>query len=200
MKNSFSSTVAAALTLSLAAAGADAQDKPADAKPAAANPVVIFSTSMGDITMEFWPDKAPITVENFLTYVDSGFYNGTIFHRVIPGFVIQGGGMTKDMNRKPTRAPIKNEADNDLTNERGTLSMARTSDINSASSQFFINLKANASLDHSPRSYGYAVFGKVIAGMDVVDKIAAVPTGTVNMHQDVPKEPVVVLSAKRKQP
>ena len=197
MRKTLSTTLATALTLSLAAAGAAAQDKPADAKPAA-NPVVIFSTNMGDITMEFWPEKAPVTVENFLAYVDAGFFAGTIFHRVIPGFVIQGGGMTKDMSRKPTRAPIKNEADNGLNNERGTLSMARTNDVNSASSQFFINLKANASLDHSPRSFGYAVFGKVIAGMDVVDKIAATPTSSAGMHQDVPKEPVVVISAKRK--
>lgn len=162
-------------------------------------PMVVFSTNYGDFTLELYPDKAPITVENFLSYVDSGFYDGTIFHRVIPGFVIQGGGFTEDMQQKPTEAPIKNEADNGLKNERGTLSMARTSDINSATSQFFVNLKDNAFLDHGSRDFGYAVFAKVVEGMDVIDKIAAVPTGNRAGHQDVPNEPVVVKSAARKQ-
>lgn len=161
--------------------------------------MVVFSTNYGDFTLELYPDKAPITVENFLSYVDSGFYDGTIFHRVIPGFVIQGGGFTEDMQQKPTEAPIKNEADNGLKNERGTLSMARTSDINSATSQFFVNLKDNAFLDHGSRDFGYAVFAKVVEGMDVIDKIAAVPTGNRAGHQDVPNEPVVVKSATRKQ-
>lgn len=161
--------------------------------------MVVFSTNHGDFTIELYPDKAPITVENFLSYVDAGFYDNTIFHRVIPGFVIQGGGFTEDMRQKPTEAPIKNEADNGLKNERGTLSMARTSDINSATSQFFVNLKDNAFLDHGSRDFGYAVFGKVVEGMDVIDKIAKVPTGNRGMHQDVPREPVVVQSARRKQ-
>ncbi len=161
--------------------------------------MVVFSTNYGDFTVELYPDKAPVTVENFLAYVDAGFYDGTIFHRVIPDFVIQGGGFTEDMQQKPTRPPIKNEADNGLKNERGTLSMARTSDINSATSQFFVNLKDNAFLDHGSRDFGYAVFGKVVEGMDVIDKIAKVPTGNRGMHQDVPREPVVVHSARRKQ-
>lgn len=160
--------------------------------------MVVFSTNYGDFTLELYPDKAPITVENFLSYVDSGFYDGTIFHRVIPGFVIQGGGFTEDMQQKRTQAPIKNEADNGLKNLRGTLSMARTSDINSATSQFFVNLKDNAFLDHGSRDFGYAVFAKVVDGMDVVDKIAAVPTGNRGGHQDVPREPVIVNSASRK--
>lgn len=160
--------------------------------------MVVFSTNYGDFTLEFYPDKAPVTVENFLSYVDSGFFDGTIFHRVIPGFVIQGGGFTEDMQQKPTQAPIKNEADNGLKNLRGTLSMARTSDINSATSQFFVNLKDNAFLDHGSRDFGYAVFAKVVDGMDVIDKIAAVPTGNRAGHQDVPREPVIVKSASRK--
>lgn len=161
--------------------------------------MVVFSTNYGDFTLELYPDEAPITVENFLAYVDSGFYDGTIFHRVIPGFVIQGGGFTEEMQQKSTQAPIKNEADNGLKNLRGALSMARTPDINSATSQFFINLKDNAFLDHGERDFGYAVFAKVVDGMDVIDKIAAVPTGNRAGHQDVPREPVIVKSASRKQ-
>lgn len=163
-------------------------------------PVVIFSTSMGDITIELLTEEAPITAKNFLDYVDAGFFDGTIFHRVIPGFVIQGGGFTADMNQKETRAPIKNEADNGVKNARGTLSMARTSDINSATSQFFINLKDNEFLDHGTRDFGYAVFGKVVEGMDVVDKIAGVKTGDRGHHSDVPMEPIVTNTARRKDP
>lgn len=163
-------------------------------------PVVIFSTSMGDITIELLSEEAPVTAKNFLDYVDAGFFDGTIFHRVIPGFVIQGGGFTADMNQKPTQAPIKNEADNGVKNTRGTLSMARTSDINSATSQFFINLKDNEFLDHGTRDFGYAVFGKVVEGMDVVDKIAGVKTGDRGHHSDVPVEPIVTNIAKRKEP
>ena len=163
-------------------------------------PVVIFSTSMGDITIELLSEEAPITAKNFLDYVDAGFFDGTIFHRVIPGFVIQGGGFTADMNQKETRAPIKNEADNGVKNTRGTLSMARTSDINSATSQFFINLKDNEFLDHGTRDFGYAVFGKVVEGMDVVDKIAGVKTGDRGHHSDVPVEPIVTNTARRKEP
>ena len=163
----------------------------------AVHPEVILKTTLGDIVIELYPEKAPITVKNFLAYVDDGFYNGTIFHRVIPGFMIQGGGMTKDMKQKETRPPIKNEADNGLGNKRGTIAMARTSDINSATSQFFINLKDNSFLDHGARGFGYAVFGKVVKGMDVVDKISAVKTGNRGMYQNVPVEPVVIISASR---
>ncbi|MEX0731941.1 MAG: peptidylprolyl isomerase [Aquisalimonadaceae bacterium] len=161
-------------------------------------PMVVFETNYGNITLEMLSDEAPVTVENFLQYVDDGFFDGTIFHRVIPGFVIQGGGFTEDMNQKETRAPIKNEADNGLKNSRGSLSMARTQQVNSATSQFFINLKDNAFLDHGTRDFGYAVFARVIEGMDVVDKIAGVNTGNRGMHQDVPVEPVVVEKASRK--
>ncbi len=159
----------------------------------ASNPQVVFHTTKGDIVIELWPEQAPKTVENFLAYANSGHFEGTIFHRVIPGFVIQGGGFTADMKQKSTQPPIQNEADNGLKNERGTLSMARTNNPHSATSQFFINLTDNRSLDHPGSSgWGYAVFGKVAEGMDVVDAIAAVPTGYVGGHGDVPKEPIVV--------
>lgn len=148
---------------------------------------------MGDIKVELYADRAPITVSNFLSYMRDGFYNGTIFHRVIPGFVIQGGGFTADMKPKPVRAPIKNEASNGLKNEVGTLSMARTSDIDSATSQFFINLNDNTFLDHGVRDYGYAVFGRVIEGMDVVHRIAGVKTTTRGVHRDVPDVPVEII-------
>lgn len=160
------------------------------------NPVVIMSTSKGDIKIELYKDKAPITVENFLAYANDGFYNGTIFHRVIPNFMIQGGGFTPDLNQKPTKPPIKNEAKNGLKNERGTLAMARTQVVDSATSQFFINLVDNSFLDNGIRDYGYAVFGKVIDGMDVVDKIAAVETSSKGMYGDVPQENVVITSVK----
>jgi peptidyl-prolyl cis-trans isomerase A (cyclophilin A) len=161
-------------------------------------PTVTFSTTLGNVTIELFPDKAPVTVENFLAYVDSGFYNGTIFHRVVSGFVLQGGGFTEEMSQKPTRSPIKNEADNGLKNKRGTLSMARTRDIKSATSQFFINLKDNRFLDNGARDFGYAVFGKVMEGMEVVDKISAVRTGNRGPYRNVPLEPVVIRSARRK--
>jgi peptidyl-prolyl cis-trans isomerase A (cyclophilin A) len=156
-----------------------------------------FETSMGSFTIELDADAAPVTVENFLKYADDGHFDGTVFHRVIPGFVIQGGGLTADMDPKPTRAPIKNEAKNGLKNLRGTLSMARTNDVNSATSQFFVNLVDNAFLDHQPGNYGYAVFGRVVEGMDVIDAIAKVKTGRKGHHDDVPLEPVVVKSARR---
>jgi cyclophilin family peptidyl-prolyl cis-trans isomerase len=159
--------------------------------------MVVFETTKGNITIELSPEQAPISAENFLAYVDAGHFDGTIFHRVIPGFMIQGGGFTEDMQQKPTGDPIKNEADNGLKNERGTLSMARTSDIHSATSQFFLNVEDNAFLDHGGRDFGYAVFGKVVEGMDVVDDIVQVPTGGKGGHQDVPLEPIVVRSAKR---
>ncbi len=166
----------------------------AAADEVASNPQVVFHTTKGDIVIELWPEKAPKTVENFLAYANSGFFTGTIFHRVMPGFVIQGGGFTADMKQKQTQPPIQNEADNGLDNNRGTLSMARPpGGPNTATSQFFINHKDNASLNH-PRGggWGYAVFAEVAEGMDVVDAIALVPTGNVGGHQNVPKEPIVV--------
>jgi peptidyl-prolyl cis-trans isomerase A (cyclophilin A) len=159
--------------------------------------MIRFETSLGDFTIELLEKEAPVTVENFLQYVDSSFFDGTIFHRVIPGFVIQGGGFAEDMTQKRTNAPIKNEADNGLKNLRGTLSMARTNDINSATSQFFVNLKDNDFLDNSRGNFGYAVFAKVTEGMDVIDKIAGVKTGRKRGHDDVPVDAVTVKSARR---
>ena len=159
------------------------------------NPVVVIETTMGSISVELFRDKAPKSVENFLAYVKDGYYRGTVFHRVIKGFMIQGGGLTASLTRKQTKPPIPNEAGNGLKNERGTLAMARTSDINSATSQFFINTVNNASLNHrgeSPDQFGYAVFGKVIDGMDVVDKIEAVATTTKGSYQNVPVTPVAI--------
>ena len=154
-----------------------------------------IETSMGSITVELDDAKAPVTVKNFLDYAKSGHYDGTIFHRVIDGFMIQGGGFTPAMDQKPTRAPIKNEASNGLSNKRGTIAMARTMVVDSATSQFFINLVDNGFLDYKgpdPRTYGYAVFGKVTDGMDVVDKIAKVKTGFAGPHQNVPEEPILI--------
>jgi len=159
------------------------------------NPVVVIETSMGNITVELDKDKAPKTVDNFLAYVKEGYYGGTVFHRVIKGFMIQGGGLTASMARKQTKAPIPNEAGNGLKNERGTIAMARTGEVNSATSQFFINTVNNASLNHrgeSPDQFGYTVFGKVIAGMDVVDKIEGVATETKGAYSNVPVQPVVI--------
>lgn len=159
--------------------------------------MVSIETSMGTIEVELHEEQAPVSVANFLAYVDKGFFDGTIFHRVIPNFMIQCGGFTEDMQQKKTEAPIANEAENGLSNERGTLAMARTNDINSATSQFFINLRDNAFLDHSDRDFGYAVFGRVTAGIDVVDQIAAVATGRKGMHDDVPTEAVTIIKASR---
>lgn len=159
--------------------------------------MVILTTTLGAITVELFEDKAPITVENFLAYVDEGFFDGTIFHRVIPNFMIQCGGLTEGLEQKKTRSPIKNEADNGLSNTRGTLAMARTQIVDSATAQFFINLSENYFLDHGVRDFGYAVFGKVTDGMDVVDQIAAVATGNRGMHQNVPTETVSIVSARR---
>lgn len=156
------------------------------------NPEVVITTNYGTITLRLYRDKAPVTVENFLTYAAEGHYDGTIFHRVIPNFMIQGGGFDTDMNQKRTRDPIKNEADNGLSNKRGTLAMARTSVVDSATAQFFINLRDNSFLDHGTRDFGYAVFGEVTDGMDVVDTIAGVQTGNHQGHQDVPVEAVVI--------
>jgi peptidyl-prolyl cis-trans isomerase A (cyclophilin A) len=159
--------------------------------------MIRFETSLGDFTIELFEKDAPVSAQNFLDYVDAGHFDGTVFHRVIPGFVIQGGGMTADMKQKQTRKPIRNEADNGLKNRRGTLSMARTNDPHSATSQFFVNLVDNAFLDPGRGGAGYAVFGHVTEGMSVVDEIAKVKTGKKGMHDDVPVEPVVVKSAKR---
>jgi peptidyl-prolyl cis-trans isomerase A (cyclophilin A) len=159
--------------------------------------MIRFETNLGNFTIELFEKEAPVSAANFMKYVDDGFFDGTIFHRVIPGFVIQGGGFTEDMSQKRTHEPIKNEADNGVKNKRGTLSMARTNDINSATSQFFVNLKDNDFLDHSKGNFGYAVFGRVTEGMDVIDKIAATETGRRRGHEDVPVEAVVVASARR---
>jgi peptidyl-prolyl cis-trans isomerase A (cyclophilin A) len=159
--------------------------------------MIKFETSHGTFTVELFEKEAPVTVANFQRYVDEGFFDGCIFHRIVPGFVIQGGGLTKDFASKKTRAAIANEAKNGLKNTRGSLSMARTSDINSATSQFFVNLADNAFLDHGPRDFGYAVFGRVTEGMDVIDKIASTKTGTRKGYQDAPLEDVVIVSARR---
>ena len=164
--------------------------------------MVLIKTTLGDIQVKLAADKAPITVANFLAYVDSGHYNGTIFHRVIDGFMIQGGGFDANMVQKPTRAPIKNEAANGLSNKRGTLAMARTSVVDSATSQFFINVKDNGFLDFrapNPQGFGYCVFGEVVAGMDVVDKIKVVKTRHLNGMDDVPAETVEILAIERMQ-
>lgn len=164
------------------------------------NPQVLLKTSMGAIRLELFEDKAPVTVKNFLQYVESGHYDGTIFHRVIPSFMIQGGGFTPEMKQKDTRDPIRNEAANGLENDDLTVAMARTSVVDSATAQFFINVKDNDFLNHkdkTPQGYGYAVFGKVIEGADVVEKIEGVPTGAKFGHQDVPLDPVVIESAER---
>jgi len=164
------------------------------------NPVVVMETNKGSVKIELWADKTPITVANFLSYIDSGYYNGLIFHRVIPGFMIQGGGFSTDMAQKSTSDQIKNEATAELRNSRGTLAMARTQVVDSATSQFFINLVDNDFLNHTDetsRGFGYAVFGEVIEGMEVVDAIAAVETGIKGAYQDVPNEPIIIISIAR---
>ena len=173
----------------------------APACAAAENPVVVMDTSMGTIKIELFADKAPVTVKNFLQYVEDKHFDATIFHRVISDFMIQGGGFTEQMKQKPTRDPIKNESDNGLSNERGTIAMARTPDPHSASAQFYINVADNHDLDHQDKSdegYGYCVFGKVIEGMDVVDKIKSVEVRAVNRaHTHVPVKDVVIESVRR---
>ena len=196
----FSSTLfVGALMLGISGCGASEPGKqivstaPAAGQPA--NPRVLIETSKGNITVEVFPGQAPQSAGNFLNYVKTGFYDGLVFHRVIPGFMIQGGGMTADMAEKPKNAPIQNEADNGLKNLRGTLAMARTGEPHSASSQFFINVADNAFLNHRGKSFegwGYAVFGQVVNGMEVVDAIVAVPRGNRGPHGDVPVEPVVM--------
>ena len=157
------------------------------------NPVVVIKTSEGSFTLRLFRDKAPLAVENFLAYVDDGFYNGTIFHRVIPDFMIQGGGMLPDMSEKETRGPIANESKNRLHNTRGTVAMARTNEPDSATSQFFINVRNNLSLDWAPGRDGYTVFGEVIDGMKIVDYIVTAPTGKKGNHQNVPIEPITII-------
>jgi peptidyl-prolyl cis-trans isomerase B (cyclophilin B) len=197
------------LAVSACGAGSESSSTPttADPNPAAASTpttkgmhMVTLTTNHGDITIELDADKAPISAENFLQYVDDGHFDGTVFHRVIPGFMIQGGGFDASMGQKPTRDEIKNEAENGLQNDRGTLAMARTNVVDSATAQFFINLVDNDFLNHTAptaQGFGYAVFGRVTAGMDVVDKIAEVPTGNAGGHQNVPSEPVVIEKASR---
>lgn len=164
----------------------------------AENLLIQFETSHGEFTVELYPDEAPESVANILAYVDAEFFDGTIFHRIVPGFVIQGGGLDAQFRSKQTREPIRNEAKNGLKNLRGTLSMARTSVVDSATSQFFVNLADNAFLDHSARDFGYAVFGRVTEGMDTIDAIARVSTGRRNGYQDAPLEDVLIKTARRK--
>ncbi len=187
--------VAAALAVPCSAQTNEiAEPKPATPEPEN-HPMIVIKTSKGDIKAELYADKAPATVKNFLQYVDAKHYDGTIFHRVINGFMIQGGGFTKDFQQKPTKAPVKNEAANGLKNDRGTLAMARTSDPDSATSQFFINVVNNDGLNRpSPDGYGYCVFGKVVEGMDVVDAIKAVKTTSMGPYRDVPAEAIEIIS------
>jgi cyclophilin family peptidyl-prolyl cis-trans isomerase len=207
-------SITAILCLAFATLGASFQGKPPDPPgktrvqvpplqapaptPAPGNPVVVLSTSAGEITLELFKEQAPVSVENFLQYVRDGFYEGTIFHRVKAGYVIQGGGYTSQMVEKSTRAPILNEATNGLKNARGTVAMARMRALRSGTSQFYINLANNQELDHrgySPDDFGYAVFGRVLSGMDVVDKIAATPVGASGEHDDVPLTPILIQKA-----
>ena len=187
-----------ALGLAASLQTATGQKPAASPAPAPGNPVAVVSTTAGDITIELLQSRAPVSVENFIQYARDGFYTGTIFHRVIPGFMIQGGGFTTAMEEKPTRPPIQNEATNGLNNVRGTVAMARGQALRSATSQFFISVADNrAKLDHTgyaPADFGYAVFGRVLSGLDVADKIVAGKTHTVGQHDDVPVEPVIIKS------
>jgi len=179
--------------------GVGRQSAQAAETPAPGNPVVAISTSLGDITVELFKNAAPVSVDNFIRYMAEGFYEGTVFHRVKKGFMIQGGGYTADLTEKPSHPPIQNEATNGLRNVRGTLAMARRMALRSATSQFYINVVDNRMLDHtgfSPEDFGYAVFGRVLTGMDVVDRIASVPTKTQGEMEDVPVEPVVIKSVR----
>jgi len=167
---------------------------------AGANARVLIKTNKGDITVEFYPDKAPVTVKNFLAYVDAKFYDSLIFHRVIKGFMIQGGGLTADFSTRPAKSPIKNEAGNGLKNDRGTIAMARSGEVDSATCQFFINHVNNDFLNHTdntPEGFGYCVFGQVVSGLEVVDAIATTPTMTVHGMEDVPRETVTIISVRR---
>jgi len=188
--------ISAVALLLLAQAATTSPAAPPSPRPKPSGPVVVLETSLGRIRIGLYDDKSPVSTENFLKYVRKGHYNGTLFHRVMPNFMIQGGGMTQDMSEKPTDPPIRNEARNGIRNSRGTVAMARTNDPNSATAQFFINLKDNAFLDFGIRGAGYAVFGDVLEGMDVVDKIAAVQTTRRGQHDDVPVTPVLIVSAR----
>lgn len=195
MKSNFRPLIAVLSTAMLAwSLGAIAQDESGGEDPmeSSANPRAVIHTSLGDITLELFAEAAPVTVENFTSYVRDGFYDGTIFHRVISHFMIQGGGMTPDLKAKATAEPIVNESASGISNARGTIAMARTADPNSATSQFFINVQDNPSLDHKPTAPGYTVFGKVVEGMDVVDEIRFVETTSMPPYHDVPVEPVVI--------
>ena len=188
------------LILLVSACNAETPANTAASAPGTDGPQVLLQTSKGEILLQLYPDKAPKTVENFLRYVDDGFYDGTIFHRVISGFMIQGGGMEPGMREKAANAPIKNEADNGLRNIVGTIAMARTMDPHSATAQFFINVANNSSLDFrekTPRAWGYAVFGRVIKGMEVVQAIKQAPTTSKGMHRDVPQENIIINKAVR---
>lgn len=187
----------AALVLPAAPAALAQEGEPSSAP---ANPRIRLETSKGSFTLELYPEKAPLTVENFLGYVDSGQYEGTIFHRVIPDFMVQGGGFTEGLTQKPTGPPVRNEADNGLSNDRGTVAMARTSNPHSATAQFFVNVIDNDYLNHTApdfNRYGYTVFGRVVEGMDVVDAISKVPATTRGPYQNLPVEPVVIRTVKR---
>jgi cyclophilin family peptidyl-prolyl cis-trans isomerase len=196
--------LALAFVLQTSARGVAAMQTPAPQaavplEPAPGNGVVVISTSMGDVTVELFNDKAPVSVANFLSYATEGFYAGTIFHRVVSGFAVQGGGFTATMVEKTTRPPIQNEATNGLRNLRGTVAMVRTQSLRSATSQFYFNVSNNADLDHqgfSPKDFGYAVFGRVLSGMDVVDRIARVPTHASAGMEDVPVDPVTITGVK----
>lgn len=200
--NLLTAVLAVSLPLAFATPGAARTTKgETDVTDATDAPRVEIRTSKGDIVVELDRELAPDTVDNFLRYVDDGFYDGTIFHRVIEGFMVQGGGFTPEMDRKETRAPVRNEADNGLENDRGTIAMARTSDPHSATAQFFVNHGDNDALNHrskTPRGWGYTVFGRVVEGMDVVDAIAGVPTTTRDGMRDVPAEPVVIEQMERR--
>lgn len=194
----FAAALSHAATTSKTETSAKAEIKKTETKKTVkANPQVLFKTTSGDITIELYPKEAPITVANFLKYIDEGFYNGVIFHRVVQGFVVQAGGFTFDFQRKQTHDPIKNESNNGLKNLRGTLSMARTSIIDSATSQFFININNNPALDSSAGRHGYAVFGKVINGMNIVKKIEAEPRGLHRAHPEAPNFAVIIEKATR---
>lgn len=192
--------IVSCLTTTLHGADETVETNKTEEMSAKGNPMVLIKTGMGDIKVELNPEKAPITVKNFLEYVDAGFYNDTIFHRIIQTFMVQGGGFTEDMQQKPVRAPIKNEADNGLKNERGTIAMARTFVVDSATAQFFINVVDNAFLDHKDKTdqgFGYCVFAKITEGLDTVDKIKAVKTGRKGGHGDVPIDVVKMIEVKR---
>ena len=189
--------LASVFALALAVSAMAGPGQAAPAQLPTGDVIVVMKTSMGDITIKLYKDEAPLSVANFMVYVNRKFYDGTIFHRVIPTFMIQGGGYTADMTKKPTAPPIKNEAQNGLKNTRGSVALARTADPNSAAAQFFINVKDNPGLDYpKPDGAGYAVFGQVISGMEVVDKIKDVPTGIKAGAKDVPNEPVIIHSIR----